>query len=139
MATVLWIVLSAATLGCGVVLLRRRGVEAYPAETILVLALVELLISPISWTHHWSWLGLAPIAAISLWGRHRLVAWLLVLLVALGVVAPYWWIRRGPLSDVASNALVIGAAATLAVWTIAELRSGAPSDRGPVATPGIVK
>jgi alpha-1,2-mannosyltransferase len=138
-ATAFWIVLSVATLACGVVLLRRRGVEEHPAETILVLALVELLISPISWTHHWSWLVLAPIATISLWVRHRVVAGLLVALVALAVVAPYWWITHGPLSDVASNALVIGAAAILAVWTIAELRSGAPSRGRPALTPRIVK
>jgi alpha-1,2-mannosyltransferase len=129
LATVLWVVLCVATVASGVLLVRRRSVEERPAETILVLALVELLISPISWTHHWSWLVLAPLATVSLWSRHRVVAWLLVVLVVLAVAAPYWWITHGPLSDVASDSLVIGAAAALVVWTIAELRSGTPPDR----------
>jgi alpha-1,2-mannosyltransferase len=127
LATVLWIVLCAATIASGIVLVRRRSIEERPAETVLVLALVELLISPVSWTHHWSWLVVAPIAAVSLWRRHRVVAWLLVALVALAVAAPYWWITHGVLTDVASNSLVIGAAAALVAWTITELRSGTRS------------
>jgi alpha-1,2-mannosyltransferase len=137
-ATALWMILSIATLACGVVLLRHRSIEERPAETIVVLALVELLISPISWTHHWSWLVLTPVAVVSLWSRHRVVAWLLVALEALAVAAPYWWVTHGPLSDAASNSLVLGAAATLVVWTVAELRSGTSSLRHSAASPGIV-
>jgi hypothetical protein len=103
---------------------------------VLALAFVELLVSPISWTHHWSWLVIAPIAVVSLWRSHRVVAWLLVALVVIAVVAPYWWITHGPLSAVASNALVIGGAAALVVWTIAELRSDGPSDRHAAPAPG---
>jgi len=139
LATVLWIVLCVATIASGFLLVRRPSVKERPAETILVLALVELLISPISWTHHWSWLVLAPIAAVSLWSRHRVVAWLLVVLVALAMAAPYWWIAHGPLSDVASNSLVLGGAAALVVWTIAELRCDTPSHRHRATAPGVVK
>jgi alpha-1,2-mannosyltransferase len=138
LATALWVVLCVATVASGVLLVRRKSVGARPAETILVLALVELLISPISWTHHWSWLVLAPIVAVPLWSRHRVVASLLVVLVIVAVAAPYWWITHGPLSDLASDSLVIGAAATLAAWTIAELRSGPPPDRHAERPPGIV-
>jgi len=136
LATALWVVLCVATLACGVVLVRRRSVEEHPAETILVLALVELLVSPISWTHHWSWLVLAPIAAVSLWSRHRVVAWVLVALVVLAVAEPYWWIGHGPLADLASNSLVIGGAVALVAWTIAELRTSTTSHRPATAAPG---
>jgi alpha-1,2-mannosyltransferase len=136
LATMLWVVLGVATIATGVLLVRRRSVQERPAETILVLALVELLISPISWTHHWSWLVVAPIAAVSLWRRHRAVASLLVALVVLAVAAPYWWITHGPLSDLASDSLVIGAAAALVAWTVAELRSAPAADRHAARAPG---
>jgi alpha-1,2-mannosyltransferase len=135
-ATVLWVVLCAATLACGVLLVRRLSAAAHPAETVLALALVELLVSPISWTHHWSWLVLAPFAVVSLWRRHRLVAWLFVALVGLAVAAPYWWVLHGPISDLASNSLVIAGALTLVAWTIAELRGATASNRHRVVAPG---
>jgi alpha-1,2-mannosyltransferase len=135
-ATVLWAVLGVATLACGVLLVRRLSAGAHPAETILALALVELLVSPISWTHHWSWLVLAPLAVVSLWSRQRLVAWLVVALVALGVAEPYWWVQNGPVSDLASDSLVIAGALTLVVWTIAELRGATRLQCQSVVTPG---
>jgi len=135
-ATVLWVVLCVATLACGVLLVRRLSVAPHPAETILALALVELLVSPISWTHHWSWLVLAPLAVVTLWSRHRLVAWLFVALVGLAVAAPYWWGLHGPVSDLANNSLVIAGALTLVAWTIAELRGATSSHRRTVAAPG---
>ena len=86
----------------------------------MALGLTELLVSPVSWTHHWSWVAIAPIAAVSLWQVHRAVAWLLLVLVALAVAAPYLWIQHGPASYVAGNALVLMGAAVLVVWTALE-------------------
>jgi alpha-1,2-mannosyltransferase len=93
------------------------------AEAVMVLALTELLISPVSWTHHWSWLILAPIAAVTLWAVHRVVAIMLLVLVGLAVLAPYWWIQHGPFSYLAGNVLVVGGAAVLVVWLGTEARS----------------
>jgi alpha-1,2-mannosyltransferase len=125
--------LSCATLACGLTLAHRLVASNRSTEAILALALTELLISPVSWTHHWSWLVVAPIVVWSIWDRHRGVAWLLSGLVLLGIVAPYWWVPRGPAFDIAGNALVIWGAATLVIWTIAELRyhPAAPSG-GPI-------
>jgi hypothetical protein len=91
-----------------------------------VLALTELLISPISWSHHWSWLVVAPIVIVQLWTVHRAVATALVVLVALGVTAPYLWLQVVPLSYLGSNALVLGGAVVLVMWAVAEdvLRPG---------------
>jgi alpha-1,2-mannosyltransferase len=135
LATVLWVVLSVATLACGAVLVRRLSAASHPAETILGLALVELLVSPISWTHHWSWLVIAPLAMVSLWSRHRLVAWLLVGLVVLALGAPYWWTLHGVASELASNSLVIAGAVVLVCWTLAEVRGTATLQRRPVVAP----
>lgn len=37
---------------------------------LLVVAITGLLVSPVSWSHHWVWICLAPAAALVLW-RHR--------------------------------------------------------------------
>jgi hypothetical protein len=51
------------------------------------------------------------------------VAILLLVLVGLAVIAPYWWIQHGPVSYLAGNVLVVGGAAVLVVWLVAEARS----------------
>jgi alpha-1,2-mannosyltransferase len=121
-STVLWLVLSLATLAAGLVLTRWLIEGTRPVEAVIVLAITEVLISPVSWSHHWSWLALAPVAVVSVWRIHRVVAYALGVLVALGVAAPYLWVRWVPLSYVGSNALVLGGAAVLAIWLAAEAR-----------------
>jgi alpha-1,2-mannosyltransferase len=116
----LWVILVIATVACGVFLAARLTAAHRTAETVMALGLTELLVSPVSWTHHWSWVAIAPIAAVSLWRVHRAVAWLLLVLVALAVAAPYLWIQHGPASYVAGNALVLMGAAVLVVWTALE-------------------
>ena len=125
--TAVWVVLSLSTLVLGTLLTRRLLEHSRTADAVLVLALTELLISPVSWTHHWSWLVLAPIVIVELWSVHRAVATALVVLVGLGVTAPYLWIHVVPLSYLGSNALVFGGAIVLVMWAVSEgaLRLGA--------------
>ena len=130
LGTAVWLVLSAATLVCGALVCRWMVEEARTTEAVFVLALCELLVSPVSWTHHWSWLVLAPVVALSLWRIHRVVATGSLVLLGLGVVAPYLWLRAAPVSYLASNALVLGGAFVLVAWGIAERHrrsSGDPS------------
>ena len=63
LGTLVWLVLSLASLAVGFVLTRWLVVASRTAEAVLVLALTELLVSPVSWTHHWSWLTVVPIVA----------------------------------------------------------------------------
>ncbi len=128
LGTALWVVLSLVTLSVGVVLTRRLVAAVRTAEAVMVLALTEVLVSPVSWTHHWSWLALAPITAASVARVHRSVAVAQAIVVALAVLAPYLWIRHTILADVASNSLVLGAAGVLVLWLVAEVRR--PSPRG---------
>ena len=120
LGTAVWLVLSLATLACGMVLTRWLVQQARAAEAVMVLALTELLASPVSWTHHWSWLVLVPIVATRLWSVHRAVAIALLVLLGLAVLAPYLWIDVVPLSYLASNALVVGGAVVLVMWVVAE-------------------
>jgi alpha-1,2-mannosyltransferase len=133
LGTAVWLVLSLATLACGVVLCRWLVEGSRTTEAVVVLALTELLISPVSWSHHWSWLAVAPIAVVTLWSVHRAVAIALLVLVGLAVAAPYLWIRSAPLSYVGSNALVLGGAVVLALWVVAE-RAGRQAAAGPGMT-----
>jgi alpha-1,2-mannosyltransferase len=120
LGTAVWLVLSIATLVCGAVVCRWMVGEGRTAEAVFVLALTELLVSPVSWTHHWSWLVLAPVVAVSLWRIHRVVAIGTLVLLGLGVFAPYLWLRTPPVSYLASNSLVLGGAFVLVAWAIAE-------------------
>ena len=122
LGTVVWLVLSVATLAVGVVLTRWLVGAGRAAEAVLVLALTEVLVSPVSWTHHWSWLALAPIVVVSVARVHRSVAVALGVLVGLAVGTPYLWLRHGVVGEVASNTLVLGAAVVLVVWVTAEAR-----------------
>jgi alpha-1,2-mannosyltransferase len=118
--TVVWLVLSLITLALGITLTRCLVQQARTADAVMALALTELLVSPVSWSHHWSWLVLAPIVVVSLWAAHRAVAIALLVLVGLAVAAPYLWIHVIPLSYLGSNALVLGGAVVLVMWTVAE-------------------
>jgi len=120
--TAVWVVLSLATLAGGVTLTRWLVAGSRTVEVVMVLALTEVVVSPVSWTHHWSWLALAPIVAASVWSVHRSVGIALLALVGLAVVAPYLWIRHSPASYVASNSLVLGGAVVLVIWFVAEAR-----------------
>jgi len=101
----------------------------------MVLALTELLVSPVSWTHHWSWLVVVPVVVASLWAVHRSVAVSLLVLLGLGVAAPYLWIHLVPLSYLASNALVLGGAVSLVLWVVAERARRHPGRTGGAPSP----
>jgi alpha-1,2-mannosyltransferase len=140
LGTATWLVLSLATLAGGVVLTRWLVEGARTVEALTVLALTELLVSPVSWTHHWSWLVVVPIVAVGLWSVHRQVAVALLVLLALAVAAPYLWLQHGPLAFLATNSLVLAAAVVLVLWLVAEGRrraslpaAAAPSDPAPAA------
>jgi alpha-1,2-mannosyltransferase len=134
LGTAVWLALSAVTLVVGVACTRWVIERGRGAESVMVLALTELLISPVSWTHHWSWLVLVPVIAVSLWATRRAVAIALLVVLGLGVAAPYLWIRATPVSYLASNALVLSGAVALAIWAVAEWRHRQPGGTRPERT-----
>ena len=91
--TATWLVLSAAVLvlaWCG---MRRARAASDDAWALSLNALAALLISPISWSHHWVWAApaLLLLAVRGLRDRHR--ATLAAALAGLAVFAagPQWW------------------------------------------------
>jgi alpha-1,2-mannosyltransferase len=127
-ATLLWVFLCLATLAACALLCDKLLHDRRRLQAVLVLALAELLISPISWSHHWSWVALAPVVLPELWRRRRGAAVLVGLLLAVALAAPYWW-SAGPLADLSSDSLALAGALTIAGWLLVEMRAG-PVRRG---------
>jgi hypothetical protein len=89
-------------------------------------AFAGLLISPISWTHHWVWVLLIPPMIVGQRGREvpraaRIGLWGVV---ALTVTEPYWWFGDGIPADVLDALLPLCAAGSLAVWAASRLAAG---------------
>ena len=117
-----WLALSLATLAVSGLVALRCARDGRRAAAMISVALSGLLISPISWTHHWVWVLLIPpliagrrgsevpgAAGVGLWG-----------VIALTVTEPYWWFGHGILADVLDALLPLCAAGTLAVWAVIE-------------------
>jgi alpha-1,2-mannosyltransferase len=129
---VAWVVLCAITLWFGLSLARRFIAQSRPVDALLALALTEVLVSPISWAHHWSWVVLIPLVLAARWRERPLVAVWMVVVLAVCVVAPYrWyhlsWCSHGLVYDVLGYSLVLSGAALPTAMFIAERRGGRAS------------
>lgn len=117
---VVWITLCALTLWFGVSLTRRYVTQERPVDALLALALTEVLVSPISWAHHWSWVVLIPMLVFVRWREHPVVASTMMFALGVCVAAPYrWyhfsWCSHGVVYDLVGYSLVLVGAALLGV------------------------
>lgn len=82
----LWILPALGTAYWGMAVARRAHRHGDEVFGVLVAALTGLLVSPISWHHHWVW---ALPTAVVLWTRSRAaaVAWTVPF-----VIQPIWWV-----------------------------------------------
>jgi alpha-1,2-mannosyltransferase len=90
---IVWLALSFVTFLLGLYLAKRYVTTARPIEALLALALTEILVSPVSWAHHWSWIILLPVILIAKWRQDRWVSGAMFLLLLVAVSAPYRWRR----------------------------------------------
>jgi len=92
-----WLALSAVVLVLAVAAMRRAAAGSQDAWALSLNAFAGLLISPISWSHHWVWaeMGVLVLAITSLRRRDRggLVA--AAIGVAIFAAAPQWWFPHG--------------------------------------------
>jgi alpha-1,2-mannosyltransferase len=133
-----WLLLSVLTLALATVIAwgcARTGRQAF---AVIAVAFAGLLVSPISWSHHWVWVLLVPPLLI---GARRLavprpVRFMLWGLVALTVAGLYWW-WSGTLRDALDAVLPLWTFALLSVWAALELvgRRAADGRRTTVTTP----
>jgi alpha-1,2-mannosyltransferase len=122
--TVILLVLAAATVVMGLFVAHRCLADGRRAAAMFALALVGLLISPISWTHHWVWVALIPPLVVSHWGhpRQRSVTTALWVLFAVSILAPYWWFSTGAAAKVLSDCLALAGLGVLVVWSRSEYK-----------------
>ncbi|WP_243770285.1 glycosyltransferase 87 family protein [Amycolatopsis acidicola] len=66
----------------------------YPVPALLACALGALLVSPVSWTHHWVWIG--PVIGVLCWQRRW---WAAVPATIVFVVSPLWDYSFWPLRE----------------------------------------
>ncbi len=120
----IWIFLCLLTVAAGSFAAWRYVNSNQRALGLVTVALVGLLISPISWSHHWVWVILIPPLLI---GRRRLeiavtvriLMWGVVLLTA---VAPYWWYKIGIPAAVCDAVLPIETFGLLVTMATVEYR-----------------
>lgn len=99
LVNVLWLVLALATIAAGSWLMLRLIRQDLYIEAWLVGSMVMLLISPISWSHHWVWLALIlPVFLYRAYQWRPYTSWanvllgvLVVWLVLVLAVPPKWW------------------------------------------------
>ena len=135
-----WVVLSVLTVAVSAFLAWRLASSGQRALAILPVALAGLLVSPISWSHHWVWLLLIPPLMIPRRAAYlaRPVQAMLWGLVALAVLAPYWWVTNGIGGDILGAVLPLWAFAALVVWAVSLARHQAgPAGPGPSLEPSL--
>jgi alpha-1,2-mannosyltransferase len=119
---VLWVSASLLTLVVGVLAARWLVGLGRTVDALLALALTELLVSPISWSHHWSWAVIVPVVLVERWGKDRMLAIALTALLVIAIAEPYWWSVHGWLGDLLGNSLTLAGAALLVVLALGARR-----------------
>lgn len=127
-----WLLLAVAVIAITVVSVRQAQ---HPTWALGLNALGGLLISPVSYSHHWVWaVPILLTAAVTAW---RTRAWSAIVITAVGTVlfvsAPHWWwAPDAPWTTVhllVGNAYVIAAVLVLGV-EVTRWRAGGPVDPG---------
>lgn len=117
-------VLFAAGLALGIAAARQQLRRLDDVAALTSLAIGGLLASPLSWTHHWVWVVPAIMVLVS--RRQWVVAWLMGLVFAAGVM---WWVRPSP-SQESLTVLEHGACATYVAAGVLLVVWFARADRG---------
>jgi alpha-1,2-mannosyltransferase len=90
----LYLVLGAAAMALGVAATRRQLRQGQELAALTCIGMTGLLLSPVSWSHHWTWL--IPTIVVLLARR----AWSGVTVVtAVTYLAPMWWTPYGGLRE----------------------------------------
>lgn len=131
----LWAGLAMVTLVVGVIAASKCVEAGSEVGGVLMVAITGLLVSPVSWSHHWIWMVMIVPLLLSPHELNRKVRVALVGLLALVVLAPYWWFAPGWLASAAEAITPTWAFVVLSVTAASAQRSGAMSTEAEVASP----
>jgi alpha-1,2-mannosyltransferase len=84
-----WLLTAVAVCAVGMTVAARAARRGEELVAVLVTAVTGLLVSPISWSHHWVWAGPLLAALVALAWRHRSVLFWLLATALTGVFAAY--------------------------------------------------
>ena len=115
---VLWAALALATVAAGATAAYRSSARGRPLEALMAVALTGVVVGPVSWTHHWSWVVIVPVAALFAPSPDPVVRRSVMALLVVAVAEPYWWSTTGWVHDVSGNLLVWTGAWVLGVMAL---------------------
>lgn len=106
--SILWLILSLLAIAAVAVLMHHLFARGLHVEAVMVNAMLMLLISPISWSHHWVWLPLWALVFFIRYRQHpdhpRFLLWSgLILTIIQLILPPKWWFGRDGLNVYALN------------------------------------
>lgn len=125
-----WLALCALTVAAGCLIVRRALAAGRELDAILAIAVTGLLVSPVSWTHHWCWVALVPVALLATRSRPIAVTAAFWLLLVTAILSPYGWHVTGAGSVVPGFCLVGAGALLLAVMAATSRRPRAIAPQG---------
>ncbi|UZJ23547.1 glycosyltransferase 87 family protein [Rhodococcus antarcticus] len=137
--SILWVLLSLVTVAVGFQAMRRAQRAGLPALVLVLNGVVGLLVSPVSWSHHWVWAmpALLVLGLVVLATRSRAAAVLGVLGFLVFAIAPQWRLPNDNTSGVeiswavwqkvVGNGYVWWGAALLVVCALVADRWGTPA------------
>ena len=82
------------------------------------MALTGVVVGPVSWTHHWSWVVIVPVLALFAPNPDPVVRRSVMALLVVVVAEPYWWSAPGWVHDLSGNLLVWTGAWLLGVMAL---------------------
>ena len=92
---VAWLVLAVVLVAAAWVALRHADLDVRGTEALVLTAVLGLLISPISWLHHWAWLCVfVPFLCLRWLASGSGWAWVLGLTAFVASIPP-WWLLGG--------------------------------------------
>ena len=120
-----WLILCVMTVLIGTYVAWRSVQLGSSVHGLLAMALTGLLISPISWTHHWLWvLLIPPVLVTDRRPMHPTLRVMLWALAGLAVLAPYWWFSSGAVAGVLNDSLALLGFTSLSCWAVCLLDLG---------------
>lgn len=105
---IIWIVLSLIAIIACAILMHHLFIRNLIPEAAMVNAMLMLLISPISWSHHWVWLSLWALVFVVRYVQHPqhprplLISGIILAIVQL-ILPPKWWFGRDGVDVFALN------------------------------------
>ena len=133
--TLLWVLASVVTVALAAYVARRCVDGGRRCDALVAVAIAGLLVSPVSWTHHWSWVALVALLLLERGVRHGACHRLHWRCSSCSrSPAPYAWHGRGPAMAPLNFTLVAAGALLLVVMAVVERRE---RPRRGAATPAV--